>query len=77
MNKQRRKEIQTISNDLIPLMTSIEDLLAEEQDYFDNMLENLQSSEKAEISENAISYLEEALDNIRECIDNLESILEG
>lgn len=77
MNKQRRKEIQTISNDLIPLMTSIEDLLAEEQDYFDNMPENLQSSEKAEIAENAISNLEEALDNIRECVDNLESILEG
>lgn len=77
MNKQRRKEIQTISNDLLPLMTSIEDLLAEEQDYFDNMPENLQSSEKAEIAENAISNLEEALDNIRECIDNLESILEG
>ncbi len=77
MNKQRRKEIQTISNDLLPLMTSIEDLLAEEQDYFDNMPENLQSSEKAEIAENAISNLEEALDNIRECVDNLESILEG
>lgn len=77
MNKQRRKEIQIISNDLIPLMTSIEDLLVEEQDYFDNMPENLQSSEKAEISENAISYLEEALDNIRDCVDNLESILEG
>ncbi len=77
MNKQRRKEIQTISNDLIPLMTSIEDLLAEEQDYFDNIPENLQSSEKAEIAENAISNLEEALDNIRECVDNLESILEG
>lgn len=77
MNKQRRKEIQTISNDLLSLMTSIEDLLAEEQDYFDNMPENLQSSEKAEISENAISNLEEALDNIRECVDNLESILEG
>lgn len=77
MNKQRRKEIQTISNDLIPLMTSIEDLLAEEQDYFDNMPENLQSSEKAEIAENAIWYLEEALDNIRECIDNLGNVLEG
>lgn len=77
MNKQRRKEIQTISNDLIPLMTSIEDLLAEEQDYLDNISENLQSSEKAKIAENAISNLEEALDNIRECVDNLESILEG
>lgn len=77
MNKQRRKEIQTISNDLIPLMTSIEDLLAEEQDYLDNIPENLQSSEKAKIAENAISNLEEALDNIRECVDNLESILEG
>ncbi len=31
---------------------------------------------KAEIAENAISYLEEALDNIRDCIDNLESVLE-
>lgn len=77
MNKQRRKEIDNLISDAIRLETSIEDLLAEEQDYFDNIPENLQSSEKAEIAENAISNLEEALDNIRECVDNLESILEG
>lgn len=76
MNKQRRKEIQTISNDLIPLMTSIEDLLAEEQDYLDNMPENLQSSEKAEIAENAISCLEEASSNIQALLDNLSEAMD-
>jgi 5,10-methenyltetrahydromethanopterin hydrogenase len=77
MNKQRRKEIERIINGLISWQDAIEEVLSEEQDYLDNMPENLQSSEKAEIAENAISNLEEALDNIRECIDNLESILEG
>lgn len=76
MNKQRRKEINSLISDVIRLETSIEDLLNDEQDYLDNMPENLQSSEKAEIAENAISALEEALDNIRDCIDNLESALE-
>ena len=76
MNKQRRKEIDNLISDAIRLETSIEDLLDEEQDYFDNMPDNLQSSEKAEIAENAISNLEDAWDNIRNCIDNLESALE-
>ncbi len=76
MNKQRRKEIDNLISDAIRLETSIEDLLADEQDYFDNMPENLQSSDKAEIAENAISCLEEALSNIQDLIDNLSEAMD-
>ncbi|WP_285947093.1 hypothetical protein, partial [Thomasclavelia cocleata] len=76
MNKQRRKEIDNLISDAIRLETSIEDLLADEQDYFDNMPENLQSSDKAEIAENAISCLEEALSNIQDLLDNLSEAMD-
>ncbi len=76
MNKQRRKEIDNLISDAIRLETSIEDLLDEEQDYFDNMPENLQSSDKAEIAKNAISCLEEALSNIQDLLDNLSEAMD-
>ncbi len=76
MNKQRRKEIDNLISDAIRLETSIEDLLDEEQDYLDNIPENLQSSDKAEIAENAISCLEEALSNIQDLLDNLSEAMD-
>lgn len=72
MNKNRRKEIREIINELEELKEKIEMVLAEEQDYYDNMPENLQGSERGEIAESAIFELEESLDNIDNAIENLE-----
>lgn len=73
MNKYRRKEICEIIKKLEKLKEEIEMVFYEEQDYYDNMPENLQGSERGEIAENAISELEEALDNIDNAIENLET----
>ena len=72
MNKLRRKELREIINglnaiqdrdDLYAWINTLENLKDEEQDYYDNIPENLQYSRRAEASEEAIENLEEALLN--------------
>lgn len=64
MNKQRRKELNEIISKLENLRDDLECLQGEEQDYYDNMPENLQCSERGERAEEAVSSLEDALYNI-------------
>lgn len=80
MNKQRRKSIneiitrlESLQSDLSEICCDLENIKDEETDYFDNILENLQYSEKHEISENALSNLEDALSELS-CFD-FESII--
>jgi uncharacterized coiled-coil DUF342 family protein len=72
MNNQRRKQISAILNELADLRSRVEELQNEEQDYFDNMPENLQQSERGEKAEQAASRLEDALtalDEIEEALN--------
>lgn len=74
MNNERRKQINKVIAALSELQSEIEEILGDEQDYYDNMPESFQSGEKGEIAQNAISYLESAsLDDI---ISSLESALD-
>lgn len=66
MNNQRRKEIADVLNELAALRSRVEDLQSEEQDYFDNMPENLQQSERGEKAEQAASRLEDAMNEAAE-----------
>lgn len=75
MNKQRRKNIKNNIDALGVIKNNLEDILAEEEDYFNNMPENLQGSIRGEESEEAIDTLTEMIDAIEECIDNLDGIL--
>ena len=75
MNKQRRKNIKNNIDALGVIKNNLEDILAEEEDYFNNIPENLQGSIRGEESEEAIDTLTEMIDAIEECIDNLDSIL--
>lgn len=75
MNKQRRKNIKNNIDALGIIKNNLEDILAEEEDYFNNMPENLQGSIRGEESEEAIDILTEMIDAIEECIDNLDGIL--
>ena len=61
MNKQRRQGLARI-------MTSLEVLRDEEQDYLDNMPEQFQDSAIAEIADNAIVAIEAAIASIDEAI---------
>jgi exonuclease VII small subunit len=74
MNKNRRKMIENIIAMLDKAKVSLEDVLSEEENYFNNMPENLQGSIRGTESEEAIDMLSEAVDNLNNCIDNLTEI---
>lgn len=74
MNKQRRKMINANVNALETIKSILENILADEQDYFDNMPENLQGSIRGMDSEDAISILEDAVEKLEDCIDGLNNI---
>lgn len=78
MNKSRRNELSKIirrlnairdKEDLYGLIDELDTLKDEEQDYYDNIPENLQNSQRAQDSEQAIDNLEEALDLLNEVYD--------
>ena len=61
MNKARRKNIQDVVNQLEDLKSTLEDLQGEEEEYRDNIPENLQGSERYEKAEEACDTLSEAV----------------
>lgn len=74
MNKKRREKISKAVISLEEILTLVEEILDEEQDAYDNMPENLQSSMRAEESEEAIDTLGEAMENINSVVDALSEI---
>ena len=50
-------------------LSVIEDSLNDEQDYFDNMPEGIQNSEKGEMAQEAIDKLQEAVDLVNEFLE--------
>lgn len=71
MNKQRRKEIKKAISELKDL---VENILAEEQDAYENMPEGIQASENGMNSEEAQENLEAACEALEEAICCLEEI---
>ena len=78
MNKARRKELSDVikglntiqgKDDLYGWINTLDSIKDDEQDYYDNIPENLQYSQRAEDSEAAIEHLEEALDLLNEVYD--------
>ena len=78
MNKARRKELSNVINglsstkekdELYSWINILENIKSDEEDYYDNIPENLQYSQRAEDSEAAIDSLEEALDLLNEVYD--------
>ena len=74
MNKKRRESIA----EAIELLNKARDILEtcheEEQEYLDNMPENLQQGDKGDIAQEAIDGLEAAVDQINEAIDSVEGL---
>ncbi len=81
MNKARRKELSEVikglgviqdKDDLYSIINDLDNIKSDEEDYYDNIPENLQYSQKAEDSEQAIDNLEEALNLLNEVYDEDE-----
>lgn len=72
MNDKRRKEVQAVLDQLLELKASVENLLEEERNAYDNMPEGLQQATVGQASEAAAAALEAAFD----AIDDVESSLQ-
>lgn len=75
MNKNRRKELKNIVDQLNDLKSSIDFVTDDERFAFDNLPESFQGSEKGEKIEENIDDLEEVIESIEECISTLEDII--
>ena len=75
MNNCRRNKINSIKNLMMECKEMTENVLDEEQNYFDNIPENLLSSDRAMNSEDAISTIEDIIDSIDNIIDMFDEVL--
>lgn len=76
MNKIRRKTLNELYDKLAELKELLEEVKCEEEDYRDNMPENLQNSERYEIAENACDNMDSAISSLEEALDYIESAAE-
>lgn len=74
MNNPRRKEIKQLIREIENLKLKVECVLNDEQDYYDNMPENLQNSIRGMSSEDAIDNITNAIDNLDESISALQEV---
>lgn len=74
MNKQRRQKIRIVGKELEVCKEKLQIILDEEQDYFDNMPENLQGSMRGSDSEDAIDAMESCIENLENIISELMSV---
>lgn len=75
MNKLRRAQIEKLSGQLSDLKDEIDNILSDENDYHDNVPENMQSGERYEQSETAIDNLESAVSYLDDAISSLDDIV--
>lgn len=72
MNKKRRDRLAQVVLLLDKALSALEHIKDEEQDCLDNLPENLQSGIGAEVMEDNIFKLDEAIDFINSSLDSIE-----
>ena len=76
MNRTRRRSLQSIIDQLVELKGSLEDIQTEEEEYRDNIPENMQESERYERADEACDNLSDAVENLEEVISSIEAAIE-
>ena len=76
MNKARRKSIQDVANQLEELKSTLTEIQGEEEEYRDNIPENLQGSQQYETADEACDTLSEAVDGLEDIITSLSELAE-
>lgn len=76
MNKQRRKQIEDVTGKIRDLLADLENLRDEEEEYKDNIPENLQGSERYENAEECVYDLTEAIDSIESALEDIDNCIE-
>lgn len=76
MNADRRKQLAAIIERIESCVSDLEMLRDEEQEYYDNMPEGIQSGERGETAEQAVQNMDEAIEALQsasDCISNASS----
>ena len=76
MNKERRKSLREIQSKLESLGQDLEALKDEEEEYRDNMPENLQESDRYQRADEVCDLLQEALENLDNAYQQIEEAVE-
>lgn len=76
MNKIRRKTLQKLYNIIADAKDNLDEVRDEEDDYKENIPENLQGSERYEIAEAAVDALESAISSLEEALDSIEEAMQ-
>lgn len=76
MNKTRRAALLKIAERVRVLSEDLKSLKSEEEDYLDNMPENLQGSEQYDVGDNAVTCIESAMEAIDQAADDIEAAAE-
>ena len=76
MNKVRRKALDEVISKIEEAKELLENLQAEEEEYRDNMPENLQGSERYEAADAAVDNMSSAVDALDGAISSIESAQE-
>lgn len=74
MNKERRSKILQVIKEIETVKNSLQNILDDEENTFDNMPENLQCSARGEESEESIECMDEAVEALNTAIEQLENI---
>lgn len=78
MNKARRKQLEDLIEQLSVIKESIEAVLEEEQEAFDNLPEGIQESERGEVMQENIDNLQTAADSLEsEVIDYIQGVIDA
>ena len=76
MNKERRKSLKKIIDQIDELKNRLEELQSDEEEYRDNMPDNLQGCERYEKAEAAVSNIEDAISSLEDVICSIEEAIE-
>lgn len=74
MNKQRRKELEKIGEELALLYERLESVIGEEREGFENLPEGLQNGERGESMTANADQMDEALSSIDEAKTAIEEV---
>lgn len=78
MNKARRKQLEDLIEQLSGIKDSIEAVMEEEQEAFDNLPEGIQASERGETMQENIDNLQTAADSLEsEVIDYIQGVIDA
>lgn len=77
MNKQRRIALNQISELISNVYEDLESCKDQEEEYRDNMPENLQGGERYEKADDAVNMLEEALESLQQAMDDIQEVVDA